>query len=682
MYGAWKENGVCGGGDIKTLRHSLMKGSRLKTQSLNMCKSMIAETLGLATVKALVEKTAIAGLKKIYEGFKDDYDMHLVPMTKHFEHYLKSAYERHSVVNTLVLRNRKCRLRDIYVPLTIKEENNIEEKTVIDGYPIELMKRHPKMIICDTAGMGKTTLMKRMFLSAIDDVLTIPVIVELRRIEKGNTLLDIVYGQIDSLAEAFDHQLLLKLVQQGGFAFFFDGYDEVTNEQKSVVAEEIKSLVSKAPNNTYIITSRPEIGLQTFGDFSVFNIQQLTEEEAAELLRKYDNNGEVSEILIKKLNNISYSSVKDFLRTPLLASLLFTAFDYKQKVPIRKDEFYQQVFDAYFESHDLTKDGGYVRQKKSGLNMSDFKKVLRYLGFKCLKNQFKTEFSKAELIRILDEIQNEYSGQRFVSENFIKDIITAVPLFVKDGIYYRWIHKSMQEYFAAMFIHEDARNSQKAILERMLQSQWMSRYVNLFDIYYDIDYEGFRDSVLDKIVTDYLQYFQDNFAEVPGISPQSVKERLEILYKSKAIFAFLPNDNMNMDDIWELVPEGRNLMFEYGSGVSMNIGGRRFVSDNSTTELRNLLFMLLGKKDPLCSFYNSKGGMGVYVGFPSSVLYKVESIYDCADFQLMYDSVNYLVTREGHIGAHINTDVAMVLKQEIEANRQRRKNANELLAGL
>lgn len=645
-------------------------------------KSMIAETLGLATVKALVEKTAIAGLKKIYEGFKDDYDMHLVPMTKHFEHYLKSAYERHSVVNTLVLRNSKCRLRNIYIPLTIKEENNIEEKAVIDGYPIEMMKRHPKMIICDTAGMGKTTLVKRMFLSAIDDVLTIPVIVELRRIEKGNTLLDIVFGQIDSLAEAFDHQLLLKLIQQGGFAFFFDGYDEVSNEQKSVVAEEIKSLVSKAPNNTYIITSRPEIGLQTFGDFSVFNIQQLTEEEAAELLRKYDNNGEVSEILIKKLNNISYSNVKDFLRTPLLASLLFTAFDYKQKVPIRKDEFYQQVFDAYFESHDLTKDGGYVRQKKSGLNMSDFKKVLRYLGFRCIKNQFKTEFSKVELTRLLDEIQNEYSGQRFVSEDFIKDIITAVPLFVKDGIYYRWIHKSMQEYFAAMFIHEDARNSQKAILERMLQSQWMSRYINLFDIYYDIDYEGFRDSVLDKIVTDYLQYFQDNFAEVPGISPQSVKERLEILYKSKAIFAFLPNDNMNMDDIWELVPEGRNLMFEYGSGMSMNIGGRRFVSDNSTTELRNLLFMLLGKKDPLCSFYNSKGGMGVYVGFPSSVLYKVESIYDCADFQLMYDSVNYLVTREGHIGAHINTDVAMVLKQEIEANRQRRKNANELLAGL
>ena len=643
---------------------------------------MIAETLGLATVKALVEKIAIAGLKKIYEGFKDDYDMHLVPMTKHFEHYLKSAYERHSVVNTLVLRNSKCRLRNIYIPLTIKEENNIEEKAVIDGYPIEMMKRHPKMIICDTAGMGKTTLVKRMFLSAIDDVLTIPVIVELRRIEKGNTLLDIVFGQIDSLAEAFDHQLLLKLIQQGGFAFFFDGYDEVSNEQKSVVAEEIKSLVSKAPNNTYIITSRPEIGLQTFGDFSVFNIQQLTEEEAAELLRKYDNNGEVSEILIKKLNNISYSNVKDFLRTPLLASLLFTAFDYKQKVPIRKDEFYQQVFDAYFESHDLTKDGGYVRQKKSGLNMSDFKKVLRYLGFRCLKNQFRTEFSKVELTRLLDEIQNEYSGQRFVSEDFIKDIITAVPLFVKDGIYYRWIHKSMQEYFAAMFIHEDARNSQKAILERMLQSQWMSRYVNLFDIYYDIDYEGFRDSVLDKIVTDYLQYFQDNFAEVPGISPQSVKERLEILYKNKVIFAFLPSMDDNLGGFWKLLPEDNAMRMEYSSGMSMPIGGRQFVCYSSSSELNRLLFMLLGKKDPICGFYRDRGELGVYVGFPDNEIVRIESIYDCADYQFLYDSVNFLITRDGHIGMHINTDAAMVLKQEIEANRQRRKNANDLLAGL
>ena len=643
---------------------------------------MIMETIGIATVKTLAAKITAEGLKKIFKGFKDDYKQHLIPLTKHFEEYLRRAYERHSEVSTLVLRNSKRRLKDIYVPLTIQEENNIEEKIVIDDYPFQFMRKHPRMIIRDTAGMGKTTLVKRLFLSAIDEVLVIPVIVELRRIKQGTTLLDIVYRQIDSLAEEFDHELLLKLIQQGGFVFFFDGYDEVTNEQKSAVTEEIKSLVSKAPANTYLITSRPELSLSTFGDFSVFTIQPLTEGEATELLRKYDNNGEVSNILIEKLNNISNVKIKDFLRTPLLTSLLFTAFDYKQKVPIRKDEFYQQVFDAYFESHDLAKDGGYVHMKQSGLNMSDFKKVLRYLGFKCLKRQFQTEFSKAELVGILDEIQREYSGQQFVSEYFIKDIITAVPLFVKDGIYYRWIHKSMQEYFAALFIHEDARNTQKAILERMLQSRWMGQYINLFDIYYDIDFEGFRDAVLYKIVTNYLDYYQNNFAHVSGISDQSVKERLEITYKCKAIFAFLTADKKEISDLWTQTSNVRDFYVEYRAGMSMDMGGRRFATWNCTTELNNLLLMLIGKNDPICGFYYRRGGTGVYVGFSDNELYKVEGIYDCADSQWIYDSVNFLISREGHIGLHINTDAAVALKLQVEQSMQRHENASDLLAGL
>ena len=80
-----------------------------------------------------------------------------MPMTTHFENYLKSAYERHSVVSTMVLRNSKRRLKDIYVPLTILGENCPEEKAIMEKYPMEFMRKHPKMIIRDTAGMGKTT---------------------------------------------------------------------------------------------------------------------------------------------------------------------------------------------------------------------------------------------------------------------------------------------------------------------------------------------------------------------------------------------------------------------------------------------------------------------------------------------------------------------------------------------
>ena len=103
------------------------------------------ETLGIATIKSVVEKVAIAGLKKIYKDFKADYEQHLVPMTTHFENYIKSAYERHSVVSTMVLRNSKRRLKDIYVPLTVQEENNSEEKAVMEKYPMEFMRKHPQI---------------------------------------------------------------------------------------------------------------------------------------------------------------------------------------------------------------------------------------------------------------------------------------------------------------------------------------------------------------------------------------------------------------------------------------------------------------------------------------------------------------------------------------------------------
>ena len=114
---------------------------------------------------------------------------------------------------------------------------------------------------------------------------------------------------------------------------------------------------------------------------------------------------------------------------------------------------------------------------------------------------------------------------------------------------------------------------------------------------------------------------------MPGITGQSVKERLEITYKAKAIFAFLSSETKDMADIWKLMPDGRTQYMDYRSGMSMTIAGRRFVLYDKTSDLNNLLFMLLGKNDPICSFFSRSGGMGVYVGFPDNTLYKVESIF-------------------------------------------------------
>ena len=69
--------------------------------------------------------------------------------------------------------------------------------------------------------------------------------------------------------------------------------------------------------------------------------------------------------------------VGEFLANPLLVSLLFKAFEYKQQVPFKKHVFYRQVYDALYHHHDLTKEPGFERKKHSGLDLEDFHRVLR-----------------------------------------------------------------------------------------------------------------------------------------------------------------------------------------------------------------------------------------------------------------------------------------------------------------
>ena len=63
------------------------------------------------------------------------------------------------------------------------------------------------------------------------------------------------------------------------------------------VTQKIKDFISKASTGNYfILTSRPEGGLMSFGDFQSFSINPLSKEEAYGLLEKYDrsDNKEIS----------------------------------------------------------------------------------------------------------------------------------------------------------------------------------------------------------------------------------------------------------------------------------------------------------------------------------------------------------------------------------------------------
>lgn len=443
-------------------------------------------------IDGIISKMVVPKLQQLAVRIGLEYDKLLIPKGEHFSEYFYRTYKRYSIINTLVFKNNQMALKNIYVPLTLSIDKNTESENVkINGYPQKIVGKYQKILVTDTAGMGKSTLSKRMFLDIIDNGYGIPIFIELRRLSKERKIIFEIQQQLNSLSKEFTPQLMLEFIQMGGFIFFLDGYDEISLSEREEVTRDLQDFIAKASDNVYILTSRPEMALASFGDFQKMKIEPLKAKEAFELLRKYDNQGDTSKKLIDKLKSPEYRMIDDFLKNPLLVSLLFTAFDYKQTIPLKKHIFYRQVYDAHFDSHDLSKGDGYIHEKKSKLDIDDFDKVLRFIGFECIKQQ-KIEFSKDELLTIIEAAKKYCVGLTFNTSYVFDDLLKSVPLFCQDGNYYKWAHKSLQEYFAAQFIFKDVKDNQDQILSIIYNGNNIEKYYNMLDLYYDIDTFGFR----------------------------------------------------------------------------------------------------------------------------------------------------------------------------------------------
>lgn len=513
---------------------------------------MIMDTAALATVaqplvSTLVDKLVAPKLEQFSKWCKDINNEYFIPKAEHFQEYLERSYTKYSIVNTLVFHNSQRLLKDIYVAQTLVKEHSsedVEETAKIDKLPVSLIKKYKKLLITDTAGMGKSTIMKRMFIDLIDsglDVVGIPIYIELNRLNKENTILNEIQEALSSLAKPFDNDLLLKLIQTGGFIFFLDGFDEISISDRNEVTNDIQKFISKAgTNNYFILTSRSESSLASFGDFQSFTIQRLTKEESFELLNKYDlsKKKELSSKLVELLKSGQYETLDEYLENPLLVSLLFTTYDFNRSIPFEKHRFYGVVFEAYFEKHDNTKPMK-PRDKQSGLNHDGFDRVLRYLGYDSLVNTG-VKFNEDTILNSIREAKDYWGDLVFSEYDFLKDMTSSVPLFCKEGTDYKWVHKSLLEYFAARFIYCDAKEYQDDILSDIYNSDDIEKYLNMLDLYYDIDPKGFSKNITLPFLESFLEFYRSCDVS-SNISEDLVNERVTFLFFGKFAFV-LPSE--------------------------------------------------------------------------------------------------------------------------------------------
>lgn len=455
------------------------------------------------------------------------------------ERYLKKCYDSSNSMSTIVFRNQPKTIDELYIPLTISQEcfppDDDTETYILNFGNIEYIEKYPLLKIVDTAGMGKSTIVKFIAMQVIKQGSYVPVIIELRKMTQETDILSFIMEQMSFLDEKFSHQDVLDLIKGGDFLFLFDGYDEIPEMYKMQVTEKIQDFLKRIENNHVIISSRKEGGLDCFDGFQTFSIVPLKKEEAYELIRKYDNHGDRGEELIaaiEKNNNLRL--LKEFLTNPLMVSLLYKAYSYKPDIPYKKYVFYDQVYAALFEEHDLTKGGAYKRPKKCGLDMADFKRVLNRLGFYCARNNI-VEFTREDLLSVIRNIIEKMPDLSVRSGDFQQDLVTTVPLFIQESGKYRWVHKSFYEYFAACFVRYDAREKQETIVSKMCSSKKCSRFVNVLDFCFDMDNRLAQQAILLPFLKSFIEHYQTSYQFLKGEYWSNNPSRLAFL-KSVSYF--------------------------------------------------------------------------------------------------------------------------------------------------
>lgn len=486
-------------------------------------QELLTINLILPIIKDLVTPRIESALKKIHGS-----TLKKNVIESSFKKYLLERYQKFLIIDTLVFPNQQTFFKELYQPLTLVVEEGYRDKVEIriDGYSYNWLPHYSRVIIEDTAGMGKSTITRKLFLSIVEEKAGVPVLIDIRQLNFSNSILNEIKRQLSSLNKSFDEVVIMKILEEGGFIFLLDGFDEISLANREYVVQEIHSFKEKAKNNYFLITSRPEDSLVSFGDFQKAHIRPLQKKEAYELIARYDKYSfkKIAGTLIKQLEESEDEALKEYLANPFLVSLLYKAYEFKKDIPTKKSQFYRQVYDALFENHDLSKEGYFKREKYSRLNIDEFERVLRHIAYHtAISND--VEYSVDTIINIIDKVRNRINDLKFSAHDFLKDLLNTVPLFKKDGLNIKWGHKSLQDYFAAKFIWIDANEYQEAILEKIYKDPENIRFYNILDIFYELDPRAFEINLAYRLLKDLVDRKAELKRKFPDIQDTDINNR-------------------------------------------------------------------------------------------------------------------------------------------------------------
>jgi hypothetical protein len=385
-----------------------------------------------------------------------------------FSKYLTSSLARHSYFKTILNRYEPLRLDAHYVPVRVSIKNN--EMREEDFYSQLLENR--KIIVEGTAGLGKTLFMRHLFAhTCMYDHARIPILFELRNLQLDSSvaLLSHLTKQISTYIPKFSNEHLVFGLQKGRFIIYLDGLDEIAVAERTRYGAEILEICHRYVDVPVVITSRPDKFYEPWEALSIAKLSRMSRGQTSLMLDKLPFESSAKARFLDSLTEEFFDRHREFLAIPLLATLMMMTFEEFSSVPEKLYVFYEQAFQTLFQRHDALK-GAYSRKLESGLDIEEFRRVLSAFCFiSYVSEQFSfLEYQALENIRLAAELANVEVD----AEKYFDDLLVAVCLLQRDGNYLTFIHRSFQEFFAALFaIRQSQSIGTFDLVERLLPRQ-------------------------------------------------------------------------------------------------------------------------------------------------------------------------------------------------------------------
>lgn len=302
-----------------------------------------------------------------------------LPITQTFQNYLNDASVYYSTKKTLLFAEKPCPFYDLYVCNDIKRNKLFESGESISGVTVEKLEQEVKYIIIQgLGGIGKSMLMTHLFLSSAKQVETtgsIPLLLSLKDYkDNDSSIVDFILKSVNEYDSSISKEDIIDSLVQKRLILLLDGLDEIQSSIRDTFNQHLESLLKAYSGNTIIITSRPVHMFISYSKFTIFDIQDLTKEQALELIRKldfWDKEGKNS--FMMALDNNLYRTHKEFASNPLLLTIMLMTYSSFGEVPAKMHVFYSKAYETMARLHDASK-GSFKRPLHTKLTPEEFAK--------------------------------------------------------------------------------------------------------------------------------------------------------------------------------------------------------------------------------------------------------------------------------------------------------------------